>query len=273
MLRSFEDLENYAINATDGEVGQLKDLYFGDDDWVVRYLVVDTGTWHSSNEVLISPISFHDANWPDKILNLSVTQAQVRDSPNIDTKLPVSRQNETQYLGYYGYEPYWGGMGTWGAGLYPYDMSPIYAGQRVDREQRERDEEAALHAERVLHRNDDPHLRSCQAVTGYHLHAKDGDIGHVAGYLIDDATWAIRYLIVDTSNWWLGHKTLVAPQWITGVDWSTETVSVDMTRESIKTAPVYAPNIPWRREMDRALYLHHGRPGPWAGVAELSGAD
>ena len=265
MLRSTKDLENYTISATDGEIGHVKDLYFDDDAWVIRYLVVDAGTWLSSRKVLISPISVHDPNWRDRTLSVSITQEQVRNSPDIDTRQPVSRQNEEQYLGYYGYPYYWGGVGMWGGGLYPYDMSPGYTGQRVDRAQREQDEEAALNAERVRHRNDDPHLRSCESVAGYRLQAIDGEIGHVAGYLIDDESWAIRYLIVDTGHWWAGHKVLVAPEWITGVHWSNETVSVNLTLESVKAAPAYDPEVTWRRELDRNLYQHYGRTGYGAG--------
>ncbi len=271
MLRSTEDLEHFTIGATDGQIGHLKDLYFDDDAWVIRYFVVDTGTWLTSRDVLISPISVQGADGQDKKLSVDITTEQVRNSPNIDTEQPVSRQNEEQYLGYYGYPFYWGGVGMWGSGLYPYNLDPGYTGQRVERAQREQDEEAALYAERVRHRNDDPHLRSCDAVVGYHLQATDGDIGHVAGFLIDDETWAIRYLIVDTSNWWVGHKVLVAPEWITGVHWSSETVSVDLARELVKSAPAYDPDIAWRPALDRALYQHHGRAGHGAGkVASLA---
>ena len=159
---------------------------------------------------------------------------------------------------------------VWGDELYPYTMVPGYAGYglgRVDRAEREREEEAYLRAERARHRNDDPHLRSCKAVTGYHIHATDGEIGHVAGYLVDDETWAILYLIVDTSNWWVGHKVLIAPAWITGVHWSNQTVSVNLSCESAKSAPVYDPDAMWSRELDRSLYQHYGRTGYWSGSA------
>ncbi|MEN9985802.1 MAG: hypothetical protein RI925_1304, partial [Pseudomonadota bacterium] len=98
-----------------------------------------------------------------------------------------------------------------------------------------------------------------QAVIGYHLHTIDGEIGHVAGYLIDDETWAIRYLIVDTSNWWLGHQVLIAPEWITGVHWPSQTVSVALSRESIKQAPPYDSTTDWGREQDNTLHQHYGR--------------
>jgi len=119
MLSSMEDLEHYAIRATDGAIGQVKDFYFDDEAWVIRYLVVDTGTWLSSRKVLISPIAIGEPNWAEKILPVSITKEQVKNSPDIDTDKPVSRQHERRYLGYYGYPYYWGGGGPWGDEIYP----------------------------------------------------------------------------------------------------------------------------------------------------------
>ncbi len=269
MLRNTKDLGHYKISATDGEIGHVRDFYFDDDDWAIRYLVVDTGRWLPDRKVLISPISVGHPNWANETLSVSITKEQVRQSPNIDTDKPVSRQNEVEYMGYFGYPYYWSGNGMWGGGDYPYAMAGGYVGERVDRKEREDEEDRQLRAERRRHRNDDPHLRSCKAVTGYHLRATDGEIGHVSGYLVDDETWAIRYVIVDTSNWWLGHQVLIAPEWISGVKWLDETVSVDMSRASVKDAPPYDPDMVWDEERDLDLYRHHGRPARWAGSPAL----
>ena len=265
MLRNTKDLENYAIRATDGEIGHVSDFYFDDDAWVIRYFIVDTGSWLSSRKVLISPVSVQRPEWLARTLPVSITKEQVSNSPDIDTDKPVSRQNEEQTLGYYGYPNYWGGGGMWGDGLYPDSMllgSSAYSGyglERVDRAERLQAEEAYLRVEKARHLHDDPHLRSCKAVTGYHIHATDGDIGHVAGYLVDEQTWAIRYLLVDTSNWWLGHKVLIAPAWITGVHWTDQTVAVNLSRESVKSAPVYDSAETWSQELDQNLVRHYGR--------------
>ena len=275
MLRTSQELEKYTIKAIDGEIGHVKDFYFEDDSWVLRYLVVDAGSWLTSRQVLISPVSIHDANWVERTLPTSITRDQVRHSPGIDTEQPVSRQNEEQYMGYYGYPNYWGDAGMWGAGMYPYAMYPGYVDRDLDRlarTERERNIEAGLRAERARHRHDDPHLRSCNAVVGYHLHATDGEIGHVASYLIDEQTWAIRYLVVDTSNWWMGHKVLIAPEWITGVSWSDKTVSVNVKRESVKTALAYDPEAVWSDELDLGLYRHYGRERYWSGIRATAGA-
>ena len=264
MLRNVKDLENYTISATDGPIGQVKDFYFDDDTWAVRYLVVDTGSWLESRRVLISPISVQRPDWQDHTLPVSITKQQVQNSPGIDTHMPVSRQNEEQMLGYYGYANYWGGGGLWGEGLYPYEMVPGFAGHGLDRAARIRELEAYLLAEKARQRSADPHLRSCNALIGYDIHASDGAIGHVAGFLVDDATWALRYLVIDTSNWWVGHKVLIAPPWIKGVHWSDRSVEVDLSREQIKTAPIFESTQAWSRHHDVLLYRHYRRHGDWA---------
>ena len=270
MLRSMKDLENCTIGATDGAIGKVKDFYFDDDDWAVRYLVVETGSWLDSRQVLISPISLLKPDWAARSLPASITQAQVRHSPGIDTDKPVSRQHEQDYLGYYGYPAYWGGTGLWGEGVVPYGLVPESVGSGgfgATRAEQEREAEAYAAAKRARHRQDDPHLRSCQAVIGYHLQATDGEIGHVEGMLVDEETWAIRYLTVNTSNWWLGHQVLVAPQWVSAVHWAEESVFIDLTRVSIQEAPPFDSTAELNRLTEMGLYKHHGRPGYWSGGA------
>ena len=273
MLRNLKDLEHYRIHATDGLIGHVADFYVEDDSWVVRYLVVDTGSWLSGRKVLISPVSVGQPDWLERTMPVAISREQVRTSPDIGTDPSVSKQNEEDFMGFYGYSGYWGGDGLWGAGMYPYAMAPGYAGDRLDRVARERELEGYLAAERVRHRHDDRHLQSCNAVVGYHVHATDGDIGHVAGFLVDDETWLIRYLVVDTSNWWLGHKVLVAPSWIDRVKWSDRSVRAGISRESIKGSPPYDKTIDWSREQDLGLYRHHGRSGYGDGSREFAHAD
>ena len=263
MLRSMKDLENYAIGAPDGEVGHVRDFYFDDDAWVIRYLVVETGSWLASRRVLISPISIHHPDWAGKVLPVSISKAQVKNSPGIDTDKPVSRQHEMEYMGYYGYPYYWGGDGMWGAGLYPYALSPGAAASGLSSDALGRDDEAAARAERARHRNDDPHLRSCHAIEHYLIHATDGEIGHVEGLIVDEETWAIRYLVINTSNWWMGHKVLVAPQWIEQVSWAERQVAVNMSRHAIQAAPAWDAAIPPDRAQEIDIYKHYDRSGYW----------
>ena len=263
MLRNLNDIEKCTLHATDGDIGQVKDLYFDDHAWVVRYLIVDTGSWLFDRKVLISPISIQKPDWPAHSLPAAITRDQVKNSPDIDTDRPVSRQHEVQYLGYYGYPTYWGGAGMWGGGMFPMEMFPGYAGLQGGAAERDQAINEFAKAERAKHPDDDPNLRSCEAVIGYHLHATGGEVGHVEGFLIDDETWAIRYLVVNTSNWWLGHQVLIAPQWVSGVHWSDRTVTVDLSREVVKAAPPYDPSTELDRTGETGLYTHYGRPPYW----------
>ncbi len=268
MLRTTQDLEHYAIGATDGDIGHVKDLYFDDDAWVIRYLVVDTGDWLPGRRVLVSPIALREPDWIARTLPASITREQVRDSPDIDTKRPVSRQQESLWLQHYGYGDYWGGTSLWGEGMYPYAMAPGFLVDGIGRPEAGRAEALVREGEQARRRNDDPHLRSCNEVRGYHLHATDGEIGHVAALLVDDETWAIRYLVVETGHWWLGHKVLIAPTWITGVSWTDGTVSVDLDREAVRSAPAYVAADDWSRERDVRLFEHYGRT--WYGAGAMS---
>ena len=255
MLRSMKDLEGYGIAANNGEIGHVRDFYFDDEAWVIRYFVVDTGIWLSSRKVLISPIAIGQPNWAEKVLPVELTRQQIQNSPSIDTEQPVSRQHELDYLRYFGYPFYWGGVDLWGS-----DANPRMLAQQHDLLDREM---AYARADAEAHSNDDIHLRSCKAVVGYHLIATDGDIGHVQGLLVEEETWAIRYLIINTSNWWLGHKVLVAPQWISDISWSGATVSVNLTRQAVKDAPPYDSTALLNRKKEESIFEHYGHIPYW----------
>jgi hypothetical protein len=275
MLHSIKDMEHYSIGATDGVVGKVQDFYFDDEAWVIRYLVVETDSWLSHRKVLISPFAIGQPDWSEKIFPVSITQTQVRNSPDIDTDKPVSRQHEMGYLGYYGYPNYWGGGGLWGAGLYP-DI--LQAGLGDDgsnaehRSARSAKAGAGTRSLAVRDLHDNPHLQSANAVMRYYVHATDGDIGHVDGLLVEEKTWAIRYIIVNTSNWWLGHKVLIAPEWIDDVFWAESTLKVDLTRDAVKASPLYDSAIPLNRELETGIYEHYGRAGYWPQRAKHEGA-
>jgi hypothetical protein len=264
MLRSMSNLEDYAIHATDGNIGHVKDFYFDDVAWVIRYFVVETGNWLLSRKVLISPMSFGKPNWRDRVLPVSITKEQVKNSPDIDTEKPVSRQHEIQHLGYYGFPYYWGGPSLWGDQAYPGMMANVggfITTPNIPQSKAGKIKEQRVEAAR--HRGDDPELRSCKAVIGYEVEATDGNIGHVKSMLVDDETWAIRYLIVETGNWWLGHEVLIAPQWIEEVRWPDTTVSVNLTRQAVRDAPPYDRTVEMGREQEVKIHTHYQRPGYW----------
>ncbi|MBU1295340.1 MAG: PRC-barrel domain-containing protein [Gammaproteobacteria bacterium] len=271
MLRSMNDLEKYTIAASDGHVGMVKDVLFDDLTWVVRYFVVETGLWLMHRKVLISPISIQKPNRWEHILPVLITTDQVKNSPKIDTDQPVSRQHEMDYLGFYGYPNYWGGTGLWAGGMYPYLMYPGYIDSLNGDEEIHKAEvahQAVYDAEnqenQENHQNKDPNLRSCQAIIDYHVHAKDGDIGHIAEILVEENTWAVRYLVINTSNWWGGHQVLISPEWIKDIDWLDESLTIDLTRQLVKDSPEYNSTEQINRHQEAEMYEHYGLTGYWA---------
>ena len=249
-LRNARNLHGFKIHALDGEIGTTDQLYFDDETWTIRYLTVKTGGWLSGRSVLISPISILDVDGDARLVNVSLTKEQVEGAPPSDTQRLVSRQHESAYLGYYGYPNYWGGPYLWGAAFAPSDLVrplPVPVGDTASKNQ-----------------SGDSHLRSTQAVKGYEIQTNDGELGHVSGFVIDDATWAIRYIEVSTSYWWPGKNVLIAPAWIKQVSWLDSRVYVNLTRELIQSGPEYVEETPITREYENRLYLHYAKQSYWA---------
>jgi hypothetical protein len=248
MLRSVQAITGFVLQAEDGDVGRCKDFLLDDTFWTVRYMVADTGKWLPGRRVLISPISLGQPDWTQGRLPVRLTKKQIEEAPGLDEDAPVSRRYEMKYHTYYGYPYYWGGGGVWGEGPYP---SLLYTGEKKETESAD-DQEP-----------EDVHLRSANEVTGYHIHASNGEIGHVEDFILDDETWIVQYMAVDTRNWLPGRKVLVAPAWITSIDWPKNEVTVDLTREAVKGSPEYNPAAPVNREYEAKLYDYYGRPVYW----------
>jgi sporulation protein YlmC with PRC-barrel domain len=251
MLHNLTELKGHTIKARDGEIGEVEDFYFDDDRWTIRYLVVDTGKWLPGRQVLISPISLGRADRSNRRIQVDLTMKQIEDSPGIETDRPVSRQYETSYHDYYGYPYYWTGPYLWGPAAYP---GPLMMPERT------RAEAEAIRREQE---SGDPHLHSANEVAGYYIEATDGDIGHVEEFIIDDENWAIRYIVVDTRNWWPGKKVLVSPQWIERASWHDSRVYVNLSRHNIQEAPEYDLTKPPSRDYEASLHRHYGRPPYW----------
>src|SRR6476646_3978322 len=131
MLHTLKDLTGFAIHAADGYLGFVKDFYFDDKRWVVRYLVIETGSWFSSKQLLISPLSIQSISREDKTIKVNVSVAQMINSPITDPHKPISRQFETEYLSYYGYPMYWIGTELWGGYLTPTMVNTASVGNQA----------------------------------------------------------------------------------------------------------------------------------------------
>jgi len=278
MIRSVRDLYGAKLHATDGEIGTVEEFYFDDTHWAVRYMVVDTGGWLTGRRVLISPIAIQAAHWDDHTINVALTREQVEQSPDVDTEKPVTRQYELSYLNYYGYPMYWEGGGLWGPGMNPIALAPVFtpmpmmpqapAVTPADAATPITTGDNAANADTTVN----PHLQSTRDVRDYTIAATDGDIGHVSDFLVDDETWAVRYLVLDTHNWLPGKHVLIAPAWIEKVSWPEGAVSVDLPRETIQDAPAYEAHHEVTRDYETQLYSYYQRPGYWETAPTQPGA-
>lgn len=247
MLRRIKDLEGYTASATDGDIGKVVNFLLDDEHWIVRYLVVEPGSFLDGRQVLISLVSFRGVEWATHRFHLALTMDKVRGSPSVDVDKPVSRQHEGDFSRYYGFPYYWRSSGLWGTSSSPSALAD-----------HPRKEEPAEPSEKL----GDVHLRSARDVRGYQIQGSDDAIGHIEDFVVDDETWQVRYLLIDTSNWWFGKKVLVAPDWATRVSWEEGKVYLDMTREAIRTSPEWNPTAAIEREYETRLHNHYGRPAP-----------
>ena len=209
MLQSLKQLYGDKLGASDGEIGQVKDFYFDDQTWAVRYLVADTGTWLDDRQVLLAPKAFGHFQETAKILRVNLTRPQIEKSPSIDLHKPVSRQYEEEYHRYYDWPFYW--QAPPAAGSTPANLEPL--------------------------KNSDARLRSAQAVTGYHIMADDGNSGHVCDFLMDAKNWTIRQLVVKTGHRFSGKEVEIPVSQVNRISYDDSTVFVNLTMAAVEQSP------------------------------------
>lgn len=259
---------SFALQAKDGVIGSVSDLLCDDREWTIRWFIVDSGSWLPGRKVLLPPSCFHEVDNVRRVIPVSLTRDQIRSSPGVDTDRPVSRQAEAALYNHYGWPPYWtAGLGHLPVLTHPATAQPpnytgiqsapmgpgaaTSAAERVRAEAMERSEAG------------DEHLRSLESVTGFAIEANDGSIGHIEDFLVEDDSWTIRYVVVDTVNWWPGKKVLVAPHWAKDISWREQSMSVDLSREQVRNSPEYDPTTQLDRTYEARLYSHYGYGPYW----------
>jgi len=252
MLRNVGHLENFAIRATDGDLGRVKECYFDNEDWTIRYLVVETGGLFQKNRVLISPVFIDEVSWPEKKIRVNLTCQQVRESPDIDTRVPISRHQEVELHRHYKAPVYWAGYGLWGTGMHPED---VFALQRPHRK-----EEIPAGD---IHETSSTELRSTAIVNGYSVLAARGPVGKVSDFIFDERTWAIRYLVVSIGSVIKSRAVLLSPRWAREINWRQKMIFVDMENARIEDAPTYRQEEPVTAQYEERLAEHYDRPASW----------
>jgi uncharacterized protein YrrD len=228
MLRSIKQLCGKKLGASDGDIGHVKDFYFNDQQWVVRYVIAEAGSWLLRRLVLISPHAFGNFHQEGDRLLVNLTRQQIEKSPVIESHKPVSRQYEEEYYRYYGWPVYWIGERLWGGASFP---SPYITPS-----------EQASHRSSRPHSGGDPHLRSAEALSGYHIfsgyhvQSREGAIGHVTDFIMDDKSWAIHHLLVGTGHWFSHKEIVISPQDVDRISYEESKVFVKVTKEGISQA-------------------------------------
>lgn len=228
MLQSIKQLYGDKLEASDGEIGRVKNVYFDDQNWAVRYVVVDTGSWLPGRQVLISPHAFGNLDQTGNALRVNLTRNQIENSPAIESHKPVSRQYEEEYYRFYGWPFYWQGDALWGISGFPILELPP---QTLPGEQTlagDRQPEPA-----------DAHLRSAQAVNGYHLQASDGTAGHVCDFMMDVQSWAIRQLVIKTGHRFSGKEVEIPTRTVDRISWDESKVFVNLTKAAVEQSPAH----------------------------------
>ncbi len=228
MLQSIKQLYGDKLGASDGEIGHVKDFYFDDQNWAIRYLVADTGTWLMGRQVLISPYSLGRLQKTGRVLLVNLTREQIENSPSIDSHKPVSRQYEEEYYRYFGWPYYWQGDALWGMSGFP--ILELPAKPRPG----ERPQTSGPQPARA-----DAHLRSTQAVNGYHIQASDGIIGHVCDFMMDAQNWAIDQLVIKTGHRFSGKEVQIPTRNVERISYPDSTVFVNLTIEAVEQSPAH----------------------------------
>ncbi|MBU1196732.1 MAG: PRC-barrel domain-containing protein [Proteobacteria bacterium] len=249
MLRSIEQLLGYGLFAKNDDVGKCKDLLFDDRWWTIRYMVADTGNWLVGHQVLVSPHMIVKADWKTRHILLNISKQKLEECPTPLEHETVSREHEKKIFQYFGYPYYWSGPGLWGSEPFPIATDAVLAAQMHEE------------ADSKKENKKENHLRSFKVVKGYDIKALDGEIGHVKDFIVDDKSWALRYVVVDTRNWFPGgKKVLLSLDWARSIDWAESTFEVDLKKEQIENAPEFDPEQPVNVETEVRLYDYYGRP-------------
>ena len=230
------NLTGYRLQAQDGEIGKIKQIYFDDQYWIVRYFVVHTGTWLTGKDILIVPSMISDVDVKNDCLKVELSREKIQHCPPVYTALPISRHYEQEYFHYYGLKPYWNENP-------PFGRKPV----------------PSVHSSADDTKPENSYLHHSEEIKSYRIHALDGEIGYVEDIILEEPEWTIRYLEVGIHNPLFGKKVLIAPTWFNSVDWTREAVVVDLAKETIESAPAYDPAKVISQNYQVALYEHYGK--------------
>lgn len=259
MLRGVNRLHGLTVRAVDDSIGCVDAFCFDDQSWAIRYMLVQTDSWLDGETVLISPRAIRTVDWARQRVDLNVTCRLIRDAPRTVAGQPISRPMELAHATYYSDEPYWYGPALWGNTGFPYYGDGITGFAPPS---------AAAEREHVLP-SGGAYLHNTRELLNYQIRASDGALGYLSDFVMDDETWAVRYLVVDTRSRRPSKPALIAPAWIAAVSWDDRTIDIDLSSAMIRAAPAYDPT--WlNRTFEQGLYRYYQRSAYWDTEGMLS---
>ena len=209
MLHNLKELMGSSVIAADGEMGRVRNFQFDDILWTIRYLVVDVGTWLQRRNVVLPITTIEQPDWAKRIFHVSLTKEQMRDSPDVDTEKPVSRQQEIAMEEYWGKMAYWVSTHMEGGALIP-------TGRKYP-----------------VRTKEDPDLRSAWDLLDYEIWATDGEIGYLEGLIMDETSWHLGYLDVKAGDWLQSRSLLIPTRWVKSISWADLRINLHHSRDGL----------------------------------------
>jgi hypothetical protein len=216
MLRSARNILGHRVSAKDGDIGHCVDFLVDPVNWSVRYFVVEAGPWLSGRRLILSPLALSKAEWTSRRMVLDASRTQVETAPVLEDDALLSREHEMDLFRHYG----WSING----------LSPI--SDEAPRSDRSRPPPLG------------PALRSVKNVLSYGLEAEGNPAGQVDDFIVDDDSWFLQYLVVESQSWLSGRKVLAPTEHIVGVDWEARSLELALPIAAIEEAPEYHPTAP-----------------------------
>lgn len=257
MLRKFSNLKGLKVEGKDDELGKIKDFYFDQDYFILRYLVVDTGSWLKSRKTLISTAALENIDYQTKKLRVNLNTEALKDAPSLKKNKPVSQIKEQNLAEYFNWPMYW---------VPPYSNSPGVSTDNVMRGKIPSFNNLTEEEKEIKSREQESNLRSFDEIKGYHIKAKDKEFGNLEDLFVDEENWLIRYLLIDTCNFLPCKNVLLSPEWIKNINWREKNISIDKTKEQIKNAPEYKEEKTEylvHRDYEKDLYDHYNEEKYW----------
>ncbi|MFW6312890.1 MAG: hypothetical protein ACOC2N_03310 [Spirochaetota bacterium] len=251
MLISTSKIEGSRVHAQDGTIGKVATFLFDEEQWVLRYIVAKHGFLFSGGRVLLSPVSVTGTvGENDRAIRVGLTKEQIKNAPPANLARPISRRKEEQFHRYYQIPVYWGGAGLWGTAMTPMEAGTVSY-------------EPAPAEEPVAADTDEFHLRSTEEVAGYRVEAQGESVGTVSGFLIEDTTWAVRYLSVDMQDEYGGGKLFISPHWVDEISWIERKLKLDLPTKRLREMPTIGVQDTLEREDEEKLHEFFGQPRYW----------